>query len=474
MLFKHSVIYILAKAIPGLMAFAALSVYTHLLTPDEYGLYTLIFTAAVFMHSVIFNWLPSGTLRFWSSQDFSDKTFISTLATTYIKILSILFTLVLILTVMYRGQPVSMWIFSAFLLLSALAAYTISQNLLAAQVLPLKYAKLTIIYSVLSIFFGSSFAYMGFGATGVVFGITLGLFIPTLLLTFDIWKTYDRNQYDQDLFKKILKYGIPISGAFILEELTKSADRFMLAAMQDKAQAGLYAVGYDLSGNSILLIMSAINLAAYPVVIKLLDNEGKEAALDYFRKYVILLIGVALPSVVGLILVGPDLVHLVVGEEYQEAVIFLLPWITVGLFLMGLESTYFALAFQLGQYTIGMVKVGVIITLINLGLNFWLIPKMGIQGAAIATLSSFGIGVLISSYYGRKYFPLPFPVKEFSIIVAATLFMGFCLWWLKEFRGWGWLLLQLTVGLFSYATVIYYFNLLDIRNLIKDKLIKQN
>ena len=86
MLFKHTAIYLIAKAIPGIMAFIALSLYTHLLSPDEYGLYTLIFTAAMFANNVIFFWLPAGTLRFWSKQEYEPKSFISTLTNTYIGI----------------------------------------------------------------------------------------------------------------------------------------------------------------------------------------------------------------------------------------------------------------------------------------------------------------------------------------------------------------------------------------------------
>ena len=64
--------------------------------------------------------------------------------------------------------------------------------------------------------------------------------------------------------------------------------------------------------------------------------------------------GVAIPAVFGLILVGPNLIHLLIGEQYQQTVLFLLPWITIALLMMGLQATYFDLAFQLGHYTMGI------------------------------------------------------------------------------------------------------------------------
>jgi len=50
--------------------------------------------------------------------------------------------------------------------------------------------------------------------------------------------------------------------------------------------------------------------------------------------------------------------------------------------------------------------------------------------------------------------------------------MGFFLWWLKDFRGWGWLALQLAIGVISYSIMMLAFNILDIRSHIKDYLAK--
>lgn len=467
MLFKHSLIYLLAKIIPAIIAFAALSLYTHFLTPSEYGVYTLIFTGAVLLHNVLYNWLPAGTLRFWSNKKFDRTAFTSTLAISYSKISIALLATFLIFIVYYWGKPESLWAISTYLLLLALALYTITQSILSAKIEPIYYAYLTISYSTLALAAGSLFAYLGYGATGVLAGITIGLSLPAILIYKKTWLPFDRNSHNKELLKNLLVYGLPFASAALLEELTKVADRFMLAWLQDKSQAGLYAVGYDLSGNSIMMIMSAINLAAYPVVIKLLDSEGKKAAMDYFRKYTILLFAVSIPAVVGLNLVGPDLIYLLIDEKYHESVLFLLPWITSAVFMMGLQAFYFDLAFQLGHHVITIVKISIVVATLNFLLNFWLIPIMGIQGAAIATLSSFVIGSILSAYLGRSHFSLPFPLKDLLKIILSTLVMGFFLWWLKDFRGWGWLVLQLLVGIVCYSTMVISLNIMDVKKHLK-------
>ena len=167
---------------------------------------------------------------------------------------------------------------------------------------------------------------------------------------------------------------------------------------------------------------------------------------------------------------GPNFVHLLIGEEYQEAVTFLLPWIAIAIFMMGMQATYFDLAFQLGHHTIGIVKISIIIVIINISLNWWLIPIMGMKGAAIATLVSFILGAVLSAIIGRKYFAVPFPIRDFLKIIFATAFMSIILWWFKDNRGWAWFILQLLLGLISYGLIIYAYNLLDIKDNIKNYL----
>jgi len=464
MLLKNSIIYILAKALPALAAFLALSIYTHLLSPEEYGLYTLIFTAAVFTHNTVFNWISMATMRFWSNKNYTDETFVSSIAMAYSKILLLMSVLLFISLFIYWNSEVRVWIFSGFILTITLAFFTIAQTFFNAQIKPEKYAILTIITSLSTLGLGVSLAYLGYGAIGIVSGMAIGFLLPSFIMSLNTWRLAKRASYDHTLFKKLLVYGLPLASAAVLEEFTKSADRFMLAALQDKAQAGMYAVGYDLSGNSIFMLMTAINLAAYPVIIKLLETESQQAAYDYFKKYTVLLLGIAIPAVIGLMLVGANLVQLVIGSEYHETVTLLLPWITLALLLLGLQVFYFDLAFQLGNYPMGIVKIGIFIALANLLLNYYLIPTMGSQGAAIATISSFALGSLLSLIFGRKHFKLPFPFADFIKIITATFVMGLCLWWLREQQGWAWLIAQLGVGILSYAIVIVGLDTMNLKD----------
>ena len=116
------------------MAFAALSIYTHLLEPEEYGVFTLITSGTILLHNVIYNWLPAGTLRFWSNKDYNHTTFTSTLATTYLRISLFLLIIVVIGIAIFQSYQATAFIISSFLFLLALAIFTITQNLFTAKI----------------------------------------------------------------------------------------------------------------------------------------------------------------------------------------------------------------------------------------------------------------------------------------------------------------------------------------------------
>ncbi|RVU84462.1 hypothetical protein EOL70_09360 [Leucothrix sargassi] len=468
MLVKNSSIYVLAKAVPGLLAFTALAVYTHLLTPEEYGVYTLIFSAALFLNSALFNWLPVGMMRFWPGGTYDDSAFISTLGIIYLRLLVVVVILVLFALAILGWDHV--WtVLSALLLLAGFAILGIGQQLQTAQMLPNQYAIMTIAYSILALAFGALLAYFDFGPIGVVVGVACGMLLPSLAISLKSWALFDRSLYTPELTQKLLMYGMPLAASFFLDEVANLSDRYMLAWLVDEAEAGKYAVGYDLAGNSIMMVMNAINLAAYPMIVKLLDQKGKEAALEYFNTYVVLLLGISIPAVMGLSLVGPDLVYLVIGEEYQSSVVLILPWVASAIFFMGVGAFYFHLPFQLGNKNFGIFKIAGVTAVINLLLNILLIPKMGMLGAAIATLLSFMLSSGLGFLYGRKVFPIPFPAKDIGKIIASTLFMGACLWFLPDTKGWLWLFVQLAVGLISYGAASYLLNTGGIKQVIASR-----
>lgn len=72
--------------------------------------------------------------------------------------------------------------------------------------------------------------------------------------------------------------------------------------------------------------------------------------------------------------------------------------------------------------------VGALLTLV---LNYVLIPVISYMGSAIATLAAYGTMMLLSYFFGKKYYPVPYDLKKIgrylllSVAFSAIAFYGF-------------------------------------------------
>src|SRR4051794_22260988 len=61
---SHTAIYLVARGVPGIVAFLAIPVFTRLLTPDQYGRYALMLATVSVMNALLFQWLRLALVRY--------------------------------------------------------------------------------------------------------------------------------------------------------------------------------------------------------------------------------------------------------------------------------------------------------------------------------------------------------------------------------------------------------------------------
>jgi len=215
-----------------------------------------------------------------------------------------------------------------------------------------------------------------------------------------------------------------------------------------------------------------VNLAAYPLAIQALEQGGKEAARRQLSKNAIALFAIGLPAMVGLALLAPNIADVVLGKAFRETAAALIPWIAFGVFLSCMRAYHLDLAFQLSQHTVGQIWVALGAAVVNLGLNLWWIPRLGLMGAAYATVVAYAVALGISLFLGRRLFSMPFPTKEAFKIGLAVAGMGGVLWPLRGFRGIGALVAQIAGGVVVYGALILGFNVANARTKVANVLKK--
>mgnify|MGYP003149160258 FL=1 len=92
-------------------------------------------------------------------------------------------------------------------------------------------------------------------------------------------------------------------------------------------------------------------------------------------------------------------------------------------------------------------------TVLNVVLNILLIPRMGLPGAVIATVISYAVALVLATWVGRRFFPIPLipgTVVRGGIAAGA---MGAAVWLIPGETGVAVLLLKIAAGIVVYVPV---------------------
>ncbi len=203
--------------------------------------------------------------------------------------------------------------------------------------------------------------------------------------------------------KKILKTFLSVSWLLMLSSVASSIymkiDQVMIGNYLDSAAVGLYAAAVKLVEVWYFVPLLICN-SLFPAII----NARKDDLKKYYNRlsnlYLLLLflaVAIALP----LSFISPWLINILYGSAYVGAssILQIYVWSGVGLFLSFgfnqqlLIENRIKLLFFLNL--IGMI--------VNVVLNIILIPKVGVSGAALATLVSYLIGPAIFFLSKKRY-----------------------------------------------------------------------
>lgn len=443
-LFKQTLIYGLATVLPRMFSFILVPLYTDLLPKAEYGQVTVIFAYMIFFNVILAYGMETSFFRFYNKEE-NKKGVVET------SMITIFWSTVAFLTLAltFRSQiadfisidvqyvTYSIWI----LVLDALVIIPFSK--LRAFQRPTFYAFLKIsnvcINLILNIFFliylpklvihnpngfWKSIYFENFQIGYVFLSNLIASLITFVFLSKDYfglkWK------FDFQLWKQMMKYGLPILFAGIAFAINEQFDKILLAKLLPPniadEQVGVYSACYKL-GLFMVLYRTAYTLGIEPFFFSHAKNENAPQTYATITKYFVIFGSFILLVVI----VFADLFKQIMirDESYWEAM-RVVPLIILANFFLGIYTNLSVWYKLIDKTYIGayISLVGAVITLL---LNFWLIPQQGYFGgyfgSAIATIMAYGSMMFISYYFGNKYYPIPYDTKKISIYLGvSTLF----------------------------------------------------
>ena len=165
---------------------------------------------------------------------------------------------------------------------------------------------------------------------------------------------------------------------------------------------------------------------------------------------------IIIPLAVATMFYSGDIIYLIYGNEYHDAasVLSILIWTVCLLFISGAANTLLNASHKETTVT----KIYAIVAVFNIVLNLILIPYISYDGAAITTVLSDLLIVIIQSYviYKLGYRPDKKFYYDLVKIIIGSLILGIALYFLN-LNMW----IALPVGIVIYFAVVYLLRVFD-------------
>lgn len=360
-----------------------------------YGRFNLIIALAAFLTIPIFLGMPGGIIKFTSeAKQLSRKKKIISTATIFVIPSIILFSIIYylfrsVLGNLTKMEPILIKGTIVFTALWVLFSY--SEAVLQALH---KMKKLSIVM------IGSMIAMFAvFIVLLPIFKNVFLLYIPFMvnyfvftLLTLIIIRKFLKASFDFAIFKKLAHYGFYMLIITIASTFLGNVDKIMLNYFLQASEVGVYQAYFNSSIVAMGILWGIFIKVFFPTVSKFKD---KKSILNRLNK-------LSMPVTVGLAIFLPLFIFIVIRLYGYQLNLWTILLFTVATILSFFVVTYTALLNSISVESIKRTSVGMVIIFSgNIALNYFLIPKWGINGAIISTNISF-LALFLYTYYYLK------------------------------------------------------------------------
>ncbi|MGD0166994.1 MAG: oligosaccharide flippase family protein [Gaiellaceae bacterium] len=418
---RQSLVYGVGPVVSKFIAVFMLPLYTSYLVTKQYGVVALLMSAEVVAVIVFRAGIQNAFFRFYylSNDPLERRTIVRT---------SFWFTMTSATAGLVLGLVLAPEI------ASALALHPGQTNLVRATAVLLwgdmNYQQLTAVfrveqrsvsYAIASV--ANVFITVAATVTLIVWlhqgslGLIIGNFTGTLCV-FTVLLAYRANllgfEFDRKLYRAMEHFGLPLLPSILALWVTRFSDRFFIQHFLGPGAVGVYSFGVQIS--SVLMLIITAFLLAWPAFAYSIEDDGEARhtyayVLTYFLFFMIW-------ASVALSLLAPVLAHLLGHKAaYHPGARF----VPVLAFACVLIAGYEVVTISIGRVR----KTGMnwVITgsgaLVDIILNWLLIPRVGAMGAAIALLAGYATMFVGMSWHAQRLFPVPYQWRRVATMVVA-------------------------------------------------------
>lgn len=216
--------------------------------------------------------------------------------------------------------------------------------------------------------------------------------------TFFVFKKHTKVAIEKLSSKQILQFSSPMMLSSLMLFLLNWTDIFMLGSMVSEKEVGIYNLAYKLASLAMLVIIS-MNVVLAPKIAQLYKTNNSKELHSVITKSTRLVIFLTVPIVLVLIIFSNSILS-VFGDGFTQGKTALII-ISIGVLINVLTGNVDQILNMTNNQKV-LKNITIFGFLINLILNYLLIPIYGINGSAMASLITNTVFNLVCLFYIKK------------------------------------------------------------------------
>ena len=389
---KHSLIYGLASSMQSLVGFLLLPLLTTYYSTELFGVYSIILLVSTLAGGVFYLGGTSALGRYYFEDD--TREYRSKIVSTAIFI-TMAGAFLLIGIALLTGSILSNWLFhtsiySSAIILSLVGAAAVF--LFNIMTLIVRYEKKSIMFFVVSIsvfLLNFSITYvlltkLDFGILAPIYGLLVANLIGFVVL-FILYRNLLTLKPKILYFSLLLKFGLPSLVISLLFYILDWVDRLIIKDLVGLSQVGIYSLGYRLGSAINIIFVIPFALIWAPIRMEYLKQENTD---EFMTKVVSYYSIVGMSIVFISILFGREVISLVFHNRDYAPAARVFPIVMLSILFYGYQNILdfgIYLHKKLHYYMV-VASAGIIV---NVVLNFLLIPHFGYIAAAYVTFLTY-------------------------------------------------------------------------------------
>ena len=243
----------------------------------------------------------------------------------------------------------------------------------------------------------------------------LGRIVPTAITqgvfgAIVVWLVYKKSK--RLFIAKYVKYALAISLPLVLHgialNILSQSDRLMITWLRNSSETGIYSLIYNFS-----MIATVITTALDGVWVPWFTNKLKNQNVEDINHRVKDYIEIITVAMIGLILVGPEIVKILAGKDFWEGIRIIPPIVAANYAIFG--YTLYVNVEHFYKKTVYITWNTIIAAVVNIVTNYIFIPKYGYVAAAFTTLFSYLIAFALHARYAKQLNKELYPLIVFFI-----------------------------------------------------------